>query len=129
MTTISNSVDILILLASMPFGVMAIAMGGLASAAFNHIVNAVASKKIFGYRYRDQLMDLIPNSLLSLTMGAAVYAVFLLGLPTYLTLVLQVLLGVVLYVLLSKLFQVESFDYMLGMLRREAPVNDGKESV
>ncbi len=129
MTTISNSVDILILLASMPFGVMAIAMGGLASAAFNHIVNAVASKKLFGYRYRDQLMDLIPNSLLSLAMGVAVYAVFLLGLPTYLTLVLQVLLGVVLYVLLSKLFHVESFDYMLGMLRRETPSAGGEENV
>lgn len=129
MTTITSFVDILILLASMPYGVMAIALGGLASAAFNHIVNAVASKKLFGYRYRDQLMDLIPNSLLSLTMGAAVYAVFLLGLPTYLTLVLQVLLGVVLYVLLSKLFQVESFDYMLGMLRRETPSAGGEENV
>ena len=62
-------------------------------------------------------------------MGAAVYAVFLLHLPTYLTLAVQVILGVVLYVLLSRLFHVESFDYMLGMLRREVPVNDGKESV
>ncbi len=129
MTTITSFVDILILLASMPYGVMAIALGGLASAAFNHLANAVASKKLFGYRYREQLMDLIPNCLLSLTMGAAVYAVFLLGLPTYLTLVLQVLLGVVLYVLLSKLFHVESFDYMLGMLRRETPSAGGEENV
>ena len=129
MTTITSFVDILILLASMPYGVMAIALGGLASAAFNHLANAVASKKLFGYRYREQLMDLIPNSLLSLAMGAAVYAVFWLHLPTYLTLAVQVILGVVLYVLLSRLFHVESFDYMLGMLRREAPVNDGKESV
>lgn len=129
MTTITSFVDILILLASMPYGVMAIALGGLASAAFNHLANAVASKQLFCYRYRDQLMDLIPNSLLSLAMGAAVYAVFWLHLPTYLTLAVQVILGVVLYVLLSRLFHVESFDYMLGMLRREAPVYDGKESV
>lgn len=129
MTTITSFVDILILLASMPYGVMAIALGGLASAAFNHLANAVASKQLFCYRYRDQLMDLIPNSLLSLAMGAAVYAVFLLGLPTYFTLALQVLLGVVLYVLLSKLFHVESFDYMLGMLRRETPSAGGEENV
>ena len=129
MTTITSFVDILILLASMPYGVMAIALGGLASAAFNHIVNAVASKKLFCYRYRDQLMDLIPNSLLSLAMGAAVYAVFWLHLPTYLTLAVQVILGVVLYVLLSTLFHVESFDYMLNMLRRETPVSGGEESV
>ena len=129
MTTITSFVDIMILLVSMPYGVMAIALGGLASAAFNHLANAVACKKLFAYRYWDQLMDLIPNSLLSLAMGAAVYAVFLLHLPTYLTLAVQVILGVVLYVLLSRLFHVESFDYMLGMLRREVPVNDGKESV
>ena len=129
MTTITSFVDILILLASMPYGVMAIALGGLASSAFNHVVNAVASKKLFGYRYREQLMDLIPNSLLSLAMGAAVYAVFLLHLPTFLTLAVQVILGVVLYVLLSRLFHVESFDYMLNMLRRETPVSGGEESV
>lgn len=129
MTTITSFVDILILLASMPYGVMAIALGGLASAAFNHIVNAVASKKLFCYRYRDQLMDLIPNSLLSLAMGAAVYAVFWLHLPTYLTLAVQVILGVLLYVLLSRLFHVESFDYMLGMLHRETPSAGGEENV
>lgn len=77
----------------------------------------LAQQKLLGYAYPQQIRDILPALLLSLGMGGAVYAVELLGLGSWPTLLIQVPLGVLLYVLGSKLCRLESYEYLLAAIK------------
>lgn len=89
---------------------LAIAMSGILTTWLSWFVNASPNKKLLNYSYLEQIMDLLPQMLLSLFMGVAVYCVTFLGLSDWLTLLLQIPLGVVIYVLGAKLLRLEAFD-------------------
>ena len=61
------------------------------------------------------MKDIFPAFLLSAAMGSAVYALSLLGLGNLVTLILQVLLGAVIYVGVSAMLKLEPFQYLLGI--------------
>ena len=61
---------------------------------------------------------MLPSILLSLFMAACVYPVSLLGLADWLTLLIQVPFGVLIYVLGSKLLKLDSFDYILTVAKK-----------
>ena len=65
-----------------------------------------------------QLRDIMPAALASLAMAACVWPVTLLGLHDILTLMIQVPLGVVVYVLISVVFKLDSFNFMLGVVKK-----------
>ena len=70
---------------------------------------------------------MLPNILLTLVMGAAVYSIYFLGLPDWLTLLIQIPLGVLIYVFGAKLFRVESFEYALALIRRRRNAGSGEK--
>ena len=70
------------------------------------------------YSYFDQLRDLIPATLLAVTMGVLVYAVNFIYLPDIFKLVIQIILGIFSYTGLSYLFNIESFVYLKDILMR-----------
>ncbi len=82
------------------------------------VVNTMPNRKLIGYKYRAQIMDLLPNLLISVVMGAGVYALSLLSLGAFSLLVLQCSVGVVLYVLLSLLTRNESFYYLCSTIKQ-----------
>ena len=65
-----------------------------------------------------QMKDILPTLLLSLIMAAGVYAISLLSLPDILILLIQIPLGVGIYVLGSRLMKLESFAYVMELLSR-----------
>lgn len=97
---------------------IAIAMTGVFTTVVSCFINASPNRKLIGYSYHEQMTDILPSLILSLGMLGCVLAVQLLGLSNLLTLVLQVLTGVSVYVLLSGLLRLESFRFLLGMLRK-----------
>jgi hypothetical protein len=102
---------------------MAMAYSLLITSVLNQIINSWPNKKLMNYSYLEQLRDMLPQIGLSLGMGVVVYFVQYLGLSSVLTLVIQGILGVMLYVAGSKLFHVESFEYLInvvnGMLHKK----------
>ena len=64
------------------------------------------------------MRDILPSFLISLAMLGCVLAVPLLGLPDILTLIVQVAVGVVVYVLLSALFRLSPFQLLLGQIKK-----------
>lgn len=106
-----------LLLLTMRLGVMAMACSLLVNSLFSQLINAWPNKKLLGYAYPQQIRDILPALLLSLGMGGAVYAVELLGLGSWPTLLIQVPLGVLLYVLVSKLCRLESYEYLLAAIK------------
>lgn len=61
---------------------------------------------------------MLPALLLACLMGVCIYPIGLLGLSDWLTLLIQVPLGIAIYVGGSVIFRVDSFSFMLDVLRR-----------
>jgi O-antigen/teichoic acid export membrane protein len=107
-----------VLLFTLRYGVLAMALGQLFSSLAAQVINAWPNRKLLDYSYLRQIGDMLPAILLSCAMGALVWCVTRLGLGDLLTLLLQVPLGVALYVLGAWLLKLDSFTYMLDLLRK-----------
>ncbi len=114
---IKKVVGVLILIASIPFGVTAIAVGMVISTTLSAIINAIPNKKLLGYTFKMQLKDILPSLVMSLVMFGAVYPISLLNINVWLMLTIQVVAGAVIYIALSAIFKLESFKYILSLLK------------
>ena len=115
---IKKVLETLVLLFTLRIGVFAMALGQLLCGVTSLLINAWPNRRLLQYSYRQQLRDVLPVLGLSAGMAAAVWPVALLGLPDVLTLLLQVPLGVTVYVLGSKLLRLDSFALILSLLQK-----------
>ena len=113
-------VGLALLLATMRFGVMAMAYSLLVSSVFSQMINAWPNRKLLDYGYREQLRDILPSILLALFMGLAVWGVSLLPLPPLLVLAVQVVFGAEVYLTGSALFGLDAFVYLWRRLKAAA---------
>ena len=90
---------------------IAIAMTGVITTMLSCFVNAHPNKKIVGYSYFEQMKDILPAFALSVFMFACVYAVQFIGLSSILTLLIQIPVGVVVYLVGSAVFRLDNFVY------------------
>lgn len=117
MEIIKRSVSLLLVLLTMRISVLAIALGGIVETLFSTLVNTYPNRKLLNYSYREQMSDLIQPILLSVSMAVPVYLVGLLPLHDIAMLLMQVSVGIAIYVGESVLFHVESFYVILDILR------------
>lgn len=114
---IKKVLGLAVLVATMFISVEAMALSLLFTSICSQVVNSWPNKKLLGYSYFDQLKDMLPQIGLSCLMGGIVYCVHFLGLNDWLTLLIQVPLGGIIYIGGSKLFHIDSFEYVLGILK------------
>ena len=114
---IKKAIGLVLLFSSMWHSVMAMAYTLIISTILGQIINAWPNKKLMGYSYLEQLKDISENIVLSLVMGAAVYLLSLLALPSFIILILQIICGVTIYVAGSMLFKIETFGYILKIIQ------------
>lgn len=114
---IKKIVGLISILITMWFGVMAMAYSLLVTSVLSQIINSWPNKKLLNYSYVDQLKDIFPQIGLTLIMAAIVYCVEFIGLGNIPTLIIQILIGIVIYVTGSKLFHIDSFEYILSTLK------------
>ena len=115
---IKRGLELVILLITMRYGVFPMVLGLLVSELASQGINAWPNKKLLNYPYSAQLKDMAPSILLSLFMAACVFPVSLLGLKDWLTLLIQIPLGVLIYVLGSVLLKLDSFGYILSVAKK-----------
>ena len=109
---IKKIIGIVLLLVSLPFGVVAIAISAAISSFVNSIVNSFPNKKIMNYGYLEQIGDILPNLLIAACMGGGVYLIQFIILPTVVELLLQITVGIILYVFLSIITHNRDFMYL-----------------
>ena len=112
-----KAVGIALILITMQISVPAMALSTLVNSVLCQVINSWPNRKLLDYRYRDQLLDILPNILIAAVMGACVFAVGLSGLPDWATLLIQVPLGFAVYAGLSAATKNESFRYLLSVLK------------
>lgn len=110
-------VGMILLLSTMWFGVLAMAYSLLASTLASMIINSRPNKTLLGYSFKEQMIDIFPGIFLALFMGIVISVVRLLSLPDIVTLVIQILLGAAIYIGLSAVFKIESFEYLWGLAK------------
>lgn len=115
---IKKIVGLVILGISLPFGVYAIALGQVVSGIISTFVNAYPNKQLLDYSYTEQWLDIMPSLLTAIIMGGVVYLFNFLKLAPWHILILQVFVGIILYIGLTKIFKIESFDYLLDTIKQ-----------
>lgn len=115
---IKKTIGLIILGISIPFGIYAIAWGAFLGEAIASFVNAYPNLKLLNYSYIEQLEDIIPSLLLSVVMGAIVYTLNFLNITVWQTLIMQVAVGVIIYIGLAKMFKIESYTYIIDTLKQ-----------
>lgn len=114
---IKKILGVIILCISIPFGIYAIAISGIISGIIGTFINSYPNKKLLNYSFFAQWRDLLPSLLLAGVMFSVVYLITLISLPAWLMLIIQIPLGIAVYVGLSKLFKVEALQYGLDTIR------------
>lgn len=114
---IKKIVGLIALAISVPISVMAMGYSLLFTSLASQIINSWPNKKLLNYGYLEQLKDILPGILLAVAMGCCIYPIQWLGLPDIVTLCIQVPLGGAIYIGGSKLFKLESFEYLLGIVK------------
>jgi len=129
MNIIGKTMTITCLLLTYRHSVQLMIASSIFSSIIGLFINACFYRKHLGYRLSDQIKDILPPVLLSAIMGFVTYSVMFLKLSSVLTLIIQIPLGIVVYICLSKLAKIDSFDYILSMAKEFLNKRNKQENI
>ena len=120
---IKRFISICLLLISMKYGVLYIAISLIIESILCAVVNTFPNKKLINYKYSELLKDILPAVTLSIIMGGILSSIAMVYTFSDISLiVMQVILGIVIYVGSSKILNLSSYvcleDLMLSRLKR-----------
>lgn len=81
------------------------------------IVNSIPNQILLGYKFKYQLLDILPNLVTSIIMCVIVSFIGKLNLNIYILLLLQVLTGIVVYLLLNIIIKNSSLLYIVNFIK------------
>ena len=114
---VKKAIAIVIFLVSIPFGIYAMMYGQIISGVLSAFVNAYPNKKLLDYSYSEQIKDIIPSFFLSCFMAIIVYCINFIELADVFTLILQILVGIVVYFSCALFFRLEVYSYLLSSMK------------
>ena len=114
---LKRGLEAAVLIFTVRYGPYAMALGLLCSELASLGINAWPNKRILDYSFLAQMKDILPTVLLSMVMACCVWAVSRLGLSDFLTLLIQIPLGVAVYALGAGLMKLESFNLLRETLK------------
>lgn len=88
------------------------------NAVFGYVINIRYTGQLIGYGYGHQFKDLFNITLVSVLMGIIVFGLNWLNVSNLITLLIQVIIGVLSYIILSSLFCRNEFTEVLGLIKR-----------
>ncbi len=96
--------------------VLLMAVLSLLNAFVSIVCFLIATNKLVGYRFKDQLVDVLPTILISFIMCVVVYFVHFIPLSQIAVLFIQILVGIGVYCLLSHVCKMEAYFYFRSMI-------------
>lgn len=107
---------VILLIIGVRISVIAVAVTMLIYTIYGNLINAHSLKKEINYSYFEQLRDLGMPFLMSLSMGIVVLAITKLHINSITMLIIQIVVGIVIYVTMAKIFKIETFEYLQSLL-------------
>lgn len=118
MELIKKPVFLVVVLISMQFGVKGVAFSLIINEILAFIFNVYPVKKYIGFDFKVHLMDAFPAFIMSIVMGTVVFIGKLIS-NNLLCLIVQVVIGAVIYIELSIVTKNESYLYLKNMIFRK----------
>lgn len=113
---IRKAIELSLLIISLPFGITTIAFSSMIAGVLSCIISMHPNKRLFNYKYREQLKDIGIPFLLSICMGGIVFIIGI-GINSYLIKIcVQVLVGIGLYLGISIISKNSIYVYLLSCL-------------
>lgn len=114
---IKKTIGLLSMFATMWISVEAMAYSLLFVSVVSQLVNSWPNRKLLGYKYLEQMKDILPSVLLSLVSCLCSVLFDFVTMPIMFKLTLQIVIAVSMYIILSKLLKIEMFEYVIETIR------------
>lgn len=121
-------VGMTVLLLTMWRGPLVMAASNLLISMLNQVINSWPNRKFLGYSYKDQLLDILPSVIISVFMFFIVWSLQRIVLDPRLLIILQIPVGIGVYVLGSILIHNDSFFYVYNTILEIAAARNLKKS-
>lgn len=96
--------------------VMLIAWGSLLSTFISLLCFMACVSKLIGYKIKEQIQDILPTLLICSLMGIVVYLIGCVNINANYILIIQIIIGIILYLLFSVLFKIQAYNYLMSIL-------------
>ena len=123
---IKKTIGILVLIAVMKYGVMAIAISGVFTTILSAFINATPNRKLLSYSYKEQINDMLSCIFPLLLMSISVFLIGLIELNSLVLIFIQIFVGVSIYTSVSFLTKNESLNYIVDILKNLRKKQGGK---
>lgn len=110
-------IGIVLLFVSIRFGIYAMMIARCVDSFIAFILNAYPNKKLLSYGFKEQIKDIVPALIISLIMGIIVYCVLFFKFNIILTIIIQVFVGVSSYILMAKIFKLNTLEYIFNIIK------------
>ena len=114
---VKKIVGIIALIISIPFGIIFMVIMKIVTSVVSSFINSYPNKKLLNYSFIEQIKDILPALILSAIMFIITYSISFFEINSIITLVLQLLVGSIVYIVLSYLTKVESLTYALDIIK------------
>src|SRR5699024_5793016 len=113
-----KNIRVIVILISLNYGILAIAIGELIVSFLGQIINSWPNKNLLRYSYLEQLSDIFPNIIQAMVMGGIV--LIFENITTYeiVNLLIQIIIGILVYIFLSFVTKNETYMYLLNFLKQ-----------
>lgn len=116
---VKKVIGIAALLISIQYGVLAIALAGIITGIISTFINAYPNGYLLKYHYWEQVKDIMPSFLCAVLMAIVVYYSSDFIDNIYFKLLLQVIGGIIVYILLAIIFELNSFKYLIDLIKQK----------
>lgn len=116
---LKKAIGITMVVIAMYFGVFAIAVSAAIFGIISMVINILPNKNLIDYSIKEQLLDIFPALISAVIMGVGVYFISYLSLPVIIQFAVQIIFGAIIYVGISYVFKVESFEYILSIVKKK----------
>lgn len=117
---IKKFIGIISIIVSVPFGVHIMAIAYLITGPISAVINAFPNRRLLNYSFKEQIEDLVPYIGLSLLMGLIIWPIQYLPIGNLMIIILQVIIGVIIYIIGSRLLRLDMFFELINMIRRKS---------
>lgn len=114
---IKKTIGICVLIISMKYGVIAIALTGVITTLTSSFINAYPNSRLLNYKYIEQIKDIAPSILLSIIMGLCIYPIKYFINNKILLIFAQVVIGTSIYLITSMIVKFEVFENLIDMIK------------
>ncbi|MFR5708287.1 lipopolysaccharide biosynthesis protein [Faecalitalea cylindroides] len=116
---IKKIIGITLLLISVQISPIAVGISNAIFAGISSIINIFPNKKLINYGFIEQFLDIFPTLFLSILMFLLVYQINYLGLNNFATICIEIILGIMVYIIGSVIFRIDSFYMIKNLLERK----------